>query len=174
MLDGTDRDPRTTEEPHHGPVHPSPVERARGAGGRHRSDRREPARRDRAPARPDRVASRRLGGLSLLPRSGFIPRADVEETDDAYLVELELPGVHKKEIDIAVAGRRLTVSGERKEKERVGLLRRRTRSVGRFHYEVVLPSPVDPDAVDATLDDGVLTVRVPKAAGQQPKRIEVS
>ena len=113
------------------------------------------------------------GGLSLLPRSGFIPRADVEETDDAYLVELELPGVHKKEIDISVAGRRLTVSGERKEKERVGLLRRRTRSVGRFHYELVLPSPIDPDAVDATLDDGVLTVRVPKAAGQQPKRIEV-
>ena len=61
-------------------------------------------------------------------------------------------------------GRRLTVSGERKEKERVGILRRRTRSVGQFHYEVVLPGAVDEDAVSASLDGGVLTVRVPEAA----------
>ncbi|MEW6470966.1 MAG: Hsp20/alpha crystallin family protein [Actinomycetota bacterium] len=104
---------------------------------------------------------------------GFTPLADVEETDDAYHVEIELPGIKKDDVAIEVAGRRLTVSGERKEKERVGILRRRTRSVGRFYYEVVLPGAVDEDGIHATLDDGVLTVTVPKAASERPRRIEI-
>ncbi len=57
----------------------------------------------------------------------------MEETDDAYLVEVELPGVKRDDISIEVAGRRLTVSRERKERQRTGILRRRTRTVGRFH-----------------------------------------
>jgi HSP20 family protein len=105
---------------------------------------------------------------------GFTPLADVEETDEAYQVEIELPGVKKGDVDIEVAGRRLTVSGERKEKERVGILRRRTRSVGRFYYEVVLPGEVDEDAIHASLDEGVLTVTVPKAASDRPRRIRIS
>ena len=104
---------------------------------------------------------------------GFTPLADVEETDDAYHVEIELPGIKKDDVAIEVGGRRLTVSGERKEKERVGILRRRTRSVGRFYYEVVLPGEVDEDGIHATLDDGVLTVMVPKAASERPRRIEI-
>lgn len=104
---------------------------------------------------------------------GFTPLADVEETDDAYHVEIELPGIKKDDVAIEVTGRRLTVSGERKEKERVGILRRRTRSVGRFYYEVVLPGEVDEDGIHATLDDGVLTVMVPKAASERPRRIEI-
>jgi HSP20 family protein len=118
--------------------------------------------------------SRFLEGWPGIPAlAGFIPRADVEETDDAYIVEVELPGVKKNDIDISVAGRRLTVSGELKERERKGVLRRRTRSVGRFHYDVVLPNEIDDDAVTASLDEGVLSVRVPKAARERPRRIEV-
>ena len=56
----------------------------------------------------------------------FIPLADVEETDDAYVVEMELPGVNKDDINIELSGRRLTVTGERMQKERHGALRRRT------------------------------------------------
>ena len=104
---------------------------------------------------------------------GFIPLADVEETDDAYHVEIELPGVKKDDVTIEVTGRRLTVSGERKEKERVGILRRRTRSVGRFYYEVVLPGEVDEDGIHPNLDEGVLTVAVPKAASERPRRIKI-
>jgi HSP20 family protein len=107
------------------------------------------------------------------PRNGFTPLADVEETDDGYLIEIELPGVDKKDIDIAVAGRRLTISGERKEKERVGILRRRTRSVGRFEYDIQLPGDIDEDGVNASLADGVLTVRVPKATTDRARRITV-
>jgi HSP20 family protein len=105
---------------------------------------------------------------------GFTPRADVEETDDAYVVEIELPGVKRDDVSVEVAGRRLTVSGERKERERVGILRKRTRTVGRFHYEVMLPGDVEDAGVTASMDEGVLTVRVPKPASQRPRRIPIT
>jgi HSP20 family protein len=114
------------------------------------------------------------GELMVQPRSGFTPLADVEETDDGYVIEVELPGIDKKDIDISVAGRRLTISGERKEKERVGILRRRTRSVGRFEYEIQLPGDIDEDGVNASLVDGVLSVRVPKATTDRARRITVN
>jgi HSP20 family protein len=88
-------------------------------------------------------------------------------------VEIELAGVKKDDVNIELAGRRLVVAGERKERERVGILRKRTRTVGRFHYEVVLPAELDEDGVTAELDEGVLTVRVPKAASERPRRIAV-
>lgn len=100
----------------------------------------------------------------------FRPAADLEETDDAYIVEVELPGVDKNDVDIELVGRRLTVSGERKERERTGILRRRSRTVGRFFHEVVLPGGTDDDAVSATMANGVLTVTVPKAAAERHAR----
>ena len=53
------------------------------------------------------------------------------------------------------------------------VIRRRTRRVGRFEFRVALPSEVNPEGVDAKLNDGVLTVRIPKAALAQRRRIEV-
>ncbi len=103
----------------------------------------------------------------------FTPLADVEERDDGYTVEIELPGVKKEDLDIEVAGRRVTVTGERKEKERVGILRRRERVVGRFRYEVTLPGDVDEAAVEAHLDEGVRTISVPKPERERPRRIAV-
>lgn len=106
----------------------------------------------------------------------FSPFADLEETDDAYVMTVELPGVSKGDIDIQSHGRRITVSGERKEEERTGLLRKRTRSVGRFFHEVVLPGDIDEDAISASLDKGVLTVTVPKDASAQrrSRRIQIT
>ena len=102
------------------------------------------------------------------------PLADVEETDDAYTVEIDLPGVAREDVDIQLDDRRLTVSGDIEEKERKGILHRRTRRVGRFHYSVTLPGDVDADGVSAQLHDGVLTVRVPKSAQAKPRRIPIS
>ncbi len=109
------------------------------------------------------------GGLQ-----GWAPLADVEETEDGYSVEIELPGVKRDDIDIQLSDRQLTVSGEIKEKERTGILRRRTRRVGEFHYSVTLPAEVDAEKVSAHLDEGVLTVRVPKPEQAKPRRIEIS
>jgi HSP20 family protein len=112
--------------------------------------------------------------IALLVGDGaFIPQADLVETDDAYIVELELPGIKKEDIEIALSGRRLIVTGERKEVERVGILRRRTRRMGQFRYEVLLPGAVDENGVMASLDDGVLTITVPKASTERPRHIEV-
>jgi HSP20 family protein len=105
---------------------------------------------------------------------GFLPLVDLEETDDAFMLDVELPGVNKEDVDIEIAGRRLVVTGERKERERVGLLRRRTRTYGRFRFEVILPADVDEEHVEASLDNGVLHIRVPKAQSAQRRRITVT
>jgi HSP20 family protein len=105
--------------------------------------------------------------------AAWVPSADVTETDDAYVVEVELPGVKRDDVDIEVNGNELAITGEIKERERVGLFRRRTRRVGEFEYRVVLPGDLD-ENVEATLSDGVLTVRVPKAEHAKSRRIEIT
>lgn len=98
---------------------------------------------------------------------------DVEETDDAYIVDIELPGVRREDIDIELRDSDLRICGEMKERERTGLLRRRERRVGRFEHVVTLPGDVDPEKVEADLSGGVLTVRLGKARSSRPRRIEV-
>ena len=91
-----------------------------------------------------------------------------------YIVEVELPGVSKRDIDVSLSDQVLSISGERTEKERVGIIRRRVRSIGRFYYEVRLPEPVDDHGLTAKLEDGVLTVRVPKTATTKGQRVDVT
>ena len=99
--------------------------------------------------------------------------AELEETDDTYVLEFDVPGVAKKDIAIDVTGRRVSVHGTREEKERTGVLRHSTRTSGSFSYEISLPSPVDDQGVTATLDGGVLTVRVPKSSDAKTTRVEI-
>jgi HSP20 family protein len=119
----------------------------------------------------DRLLRAVPGGL--LGQDGFVPLADLEETDDAYVVDIELPGVRRGDIEIELSGRRLVVTGERKEKERTGMLRRTTRTTGRFRYEVGLPGDVSDEGCEASFDEGVLSIRVPKAEQERPRRIEI-
>jgi HSP20 family protein len=111
------------------------------------------------------------------PKGGgalWAPLVDIEETDDAWVLEAELPGVKSDDVNVEIRDNELIVTGEIKEKERKGLLRRQTRRIGRFEYRVILPSDIDRENVDATLHGGVLSIRVPKIANEQPRRIEVS
>jgi HSP20 family protein len=103
----------------------------------------------------------------------WTPPADVEETDDAWIVEAELPSVDKDDVHVELRDSELIISGEIKEKERVGILRRRTRRTGEFEYRVLLPGQADEEHIDAKLHDGVLTVRVPKSESARMRRIEV-
>jgi HSP20 family protein len=121
--------------------------------------------------------SRFLQGITDAPSAaaaGFVPLADLEETDDEYLIEIELPGVKRQDIDVAISDRRVRVTGVRKEKERTGILRRRTRAVGEFAFEIMLPGEVDSERADAHLEDGVLFIHVPKTSREHAHRIEVS
>ncbi|AVT37710.1 Hsp20/alpha crystallin family protein [Plantactinospora sp. BB1] len=115
-----------------------------------------------------------LDGMPLAAGAGWTPLADVTETDDAYLVEIDLPGVNRKDLTVEVAGDQLRVSGEIVEKEKVGWLRHRTRRVGQFSYQTLLPGGIDAEHISADLADGVLTVRVPKTETARPRRITVN
>ena len=99
--------------------------------------------------------------------------ADIEEAEDAYVVELDLPGVKPGDVDVEVRENELRVSGEIKEKERKGILRRQMRRVGQFEHVVALPGEVDPDKVEAKLADGVLTVRLSKSQVRRPRHVEI-
>jgi HSP20 family protein len=104
---------------------------------------------------------------------GWSPPVDIEEQDDAYVIEAEVPGVKKDDVNIELISNELMVTGEIKERERDGILRKRTRRIGRFEYRVRLPEQVDPDNVEAKLKDGVLSVRVPKHEQAERRRIQV-
>jgi HSP20 family protein len=105
--------------------------------------------------------------------AAWTPPVDIIETDDAWIVEAELPGVDRDDITVEVRDSELSISGEIKERERHGILRRRTRRVGAFDFQITLPGTADTEHVEATLHDGVLTVRVPKPEQARPRRIEV-
>jgi len=113
------------------------------------------------------------GGFATTNGLGWSPLVDVEETDDAYIVEADLPGVKRDDVDVEFVGNELTISGEIKERERSGVLRRQTRRTGRFDYRVTLPDHVESDQIEASLSDGVLTVRVPKSERAQRRKVEI-
>lgn len=114
-----------------------------------------------------------LGGGPLEAGGLWSPPVDLEETDDAWVVEADLPGVKKGDVTVEVRDQELSITGELKERERKGILRRRTRRTGQFDYRVTLPGELDAENVEARLDEGILTVRIPKPARAQPRRIEV-
>jgi HSP20 family protein len=125
-----------------------------------------------------RILDEGFGGIgwptSLLGESaGWSPFVDIEEQDDTYVLEAELPGVKREDVNIEVVGNELAITGEIKERERKGALRKRTRRTGQFEYRVRLPEQVDSTKIDAKLDQGVLTVRVPKAERAQRRKIEI-
>ena len=124
-----------------------------------------------------RMLDETFGGFGwpspLTERAGWSPLVDIEEVDDAYLVEAELPGVKRQDVEIELVGNELTITGELEERERKGIVRRRTRRTGRFDYRVTLPDHVDAEKIEANLAEGVLTVRVPKSERAQRRRIEV-
>jgi HSP20 family protein len=89
------------------------------------------------------------------------------------MVHADLPGAKPEDVDVELNDGELVIHGEIKEEERSGVLRRRARRVGRFEYRVQLPGDVDADNIDAQLHEGVLRLRIPKAAKSQPRKIQV-
>ncbi|GAA0641624.1 Hsp20/alpha crystallin family protein [Streptomyces thermocarboxydovorans] len=113
-----------------------------------------------------------VGGTA--PARAWTPMADVTESDDAFHVEIELPGVKSEDVDVEASSQELVVSGEIKEKERKGVLRRSTRRSGAFEYRWRLPVEADTEKITAQMTDGVLTITVPKAEVARPRHIEIS
>ncbi len=105
------------------------------------------------------------------------PRVDVAETDNDIQVTAELPGVSEKEIDVSLSDGLLTIKGEKHgEKEEKGKeFRMVERSYGSFMRTIPMPYDVDPEAVDAKFEDGVLKLILPKPAEarHETKKIEI-
>ena len=117
---------------------------------------------------------------SLLPSDGgahatWNPVVDIYEGEGNYVVTAEIPGVDKKDIEIDVEGRVLTLRGERSSDGEVteGHYYRRERRHGKFERTFSLPADVDADKIDASFKDGILTIEIPKPEERQPKHIPV-
>jgi HSP20 family protein len=114
---------------------------------------------------------RRLeAGFEGLSR-GMAPRVDLSETDKAYEITAELPGVEEKEVELSLQERVLTLSGEKrseKEEEKKGY-HLSERSYGSFRRSFRLPDDVDEDKIQAAFEKGVMHVTLPKKAGAKAK-----
>jgi HSP20 family protein len=100
---------------------------------------------------------------------------DVMEDEDAYVVKASVPGVKPEDIDITFDKGMLTIKGELKSEEEItkGQYHLRERRFGRFARSLTLPTGVKAESIEAKVDDGVLTLRLPKAEEVKPKRIAV-
>lgn len=104
-----------------------------------------------------------------------LPAADVYETDDEFVVELEVPGYAEPELAVEVTDHQLVVRGERRERrvERDRAFRLRERLERKFERRFVLPAEADADHVQATFDKGVLELHAPKLATAQVRKVEI-
>jgi HSP20 family protein len=98
--------------------------------------------------------------------AAWVPRADVYETTEGFVVTLEVPGVEREEIEILVEGLYLSVSGVRPEPEALGCMRWHQMEVahGRFERIVALPQEADPAGITATYKDGFLSIHIPRGS----------
>lgn len=112
---------------------------------------------------------------SSLTASWFAPRTDVYDEDDRIVLDMELPGMREDDLNLTLEGNTLTVSGERKmEKERKqDRYHRIERSFGSFSRTFTLPVTVDPNAVEAKYENGVLHVSMVKRVDARPRQIKI-
>ncbi len=105
----------------------------------------------------------------------WLPAINLEETDDEFIVKVELPGMKKEDVKISVSEDALTISGERKmEKEEKGKTYHRVEmAYGKFQRTITFPVEVKPDKAKATYKDGILTITVPKSEKARPREIEI-
>lgn len=119
----------------------------------------------------------RSGGAQPQGTAHMRPSIDVDETDQAYRVSAELPGLTEKDVELNLRDNTLTISGEKRTErdEEKGGRRYAERSFGRFERTIPFPAEVDADRIDAVFKNGVLTVTLPKNEKAQDKtrRIEV-
>ena len=105
----------------------------------------------------------------------FIPKVDITEEDEAYLVKAELPGFPKEEVKVDVEEGVLHLRAEHKEEkeEKKDNYHLRERRFGSFSRSFRLPDHVAADKVEASMENGVLTVKLPKTEEAAPRRIDV-
>ena len=124
----------------------------------------------------------RLFGSFLDPHAGveigarrWLPAVDLVEEGDHYVLRADVPGVSQDDLKVELEDNVLTLSGERKSEheERKDGYYRIERASGSFSRSLTLPEGVDPDAIEARFERGVLEVRIPKPAERKPRRVAI-
>ncbi|WP_341791260.1 Hsp20/alpha crystallin family protein [Rickettsia endosymbiont of Gonocerus acuteangulatus] len=94
----------------------------------------------------------------------LIPKTDISETDTGYSLEVELPGINQKDIDINIDNHILIIKGHKEEKseEKNKNYHMRERYYGSFQRSITLPTNIKDDEVDARFENGILYIKIPK------------
>jgi len=105
----------------------------------------------------------------------WMPAMDLVESGDHFVLRADLPGLSEEDVNIEVEDRVLTISGERKAEHQVDKdgFHRIERAFGTFSRSLTLPEGIDPEAVQASFDRGVLEVRIPKPEERKPRKITI-
>jgi HSP20 family protein len=109
----------------------------------------------------------------MMPTGGLA--VDMYETDEAVIVKSAVPGLESEDLDINITGDTLTIKGESREEEEIEEENYfcRERRYGAFSRSLTIPVSIVPDEAEAEIEDGVLTLTLPKAEEVKPKAIEV-
>ena len=123
----------------------------------------------------DRLVSNFFGDTGITSSSAWVPAVDLRETEDAYVLEADLPGLKKDDIEISLVDNVLTLKGERKQEQERNASgwHRFERSHGAFERAFRLARGVDGEKVAAKFENGVLKVTLPKPEQARRKQIEV-
>jgi HSP20 family protein len=110
------------------------------------------------------------------PMRRWIPAMDLVETEDAFVLRADLPGLSESDVNIELEDNVLTLSGERKaeHEERKEGYYRVERASGSFSRSLTLPEGVNPEAVTAAFERGVLEIRIPKPEQRKPRKVSIS
>ena len=121
-----------------------------------------------------------LGDLNFAPTARIfnrLPSVDIRETENAYVLDMELPGYSEKDIEANVDGSNLTITSKQEEKKDVeneGTYVLRERRLNAFSRSFKLPENADPEAVSAAFKNGVLRLEIKKLAGERKKMIQIN
>lgn len=123
----------------------------------------------------DRIMDSFMGRQAFEGGAGVFPATNLTETDDFFYLRSELPGVRAEDLDVQATAKNLTIAGLRtlEAEDDKAKYHRREREGGRFSRAFALPKEIDPDRVEARMLNGILTLKVPKAAAAKPKRITI-
>jgi HSP20 family protein len=108
-------------------------------------------------------------------RSGVFPAFNLTEDDNHFYLRAELPGVRAEDLDVQATARNINIVGERKLdlEDTTARYHRREREGGRFSRALAMPKEIDADRVEARMQNGILTLKVPKAESVKPRRITI-
>jgi HSP20 family protein len=124
----------------------------------------------------DQLFGDEYGASRGLLGSGVFPQINMTEDADRFYIRTELPGVNTNDLEMQATAKNLSIAGERKiEAENEGVrYHRREREAGKFSRIIAMPTEINPDRIEAKMQDGILTIRVPKAEAVKPRQITIN